>query len=100
MPLWNLSDRFYFFQKRCVVKAIRYENRAELFVFNGNKRPIRYEFQNGVKANRYNGNIVLDLLDFYWINLYEGGCSTVLHCIVLWQASYNFCKIKFSYFIF
>ena len=39
------------------LKAIRYENRAELFVLKGNKRPIRYEFQNGVKPNRYNGNI-------------------------------------------
>ena len=49
MPLWNLSQRFYInavvkpipkilyhFQKRCVVKAIRYENRAKLFVLNGN----------------------------------------------------------------
>ena len=40
------------------MKAIRYKNRAELFVLNGNKRPIRYEFHNGVKPNWYNGNIV------------------------------------------
>ena len=40
------------------MKAIRYKNRAELFVLNGNKRPIRYEFHNGVKPNRYNGNVV------------------------------------------
>ena len=40
------------------MKAIRYKNRAELFVLNGNKRPIRYEFHNGVKPNRYNGNMV------------------------------------------
>ena len=46
---------------RCVVKTIRYENRAELSVLNGNKRPIYpYEFHNGVKPNRYNGNMVLD----------------------------------------
>ena len=32
------------------MKAILYKNRAELFVLNGNKRPIRYEFQNGVKV--------------------------------------------------
>ena len=48
----------YHFQKRCVVKTIRYENRAELFVFNGNKRPIRYKFHYGVKPNRYSGNMV------------------------------------------
>ena len=45
--------------KRCVVKDVRYKNRAELFILNGNKRPIRYEFHNGVKSNRYNGNMVL-----------------------------------------
>ena len=44
-------------------KSLRYEsyrhkNRAELFALNGSKRPIRYEFQNGVKPNRYKGNIV------------------------------------------
>ena len=27
----------YHFQKRCVVKAIRYENRSEFFVLYGNK---------------------------------------------------------------
>ena len=41
------------------MKAIRYENRAELFVLNGNKKSIRYEFHNVVKANQYNGNMVL-----------------------------------------
>ena len=41
------------------MKAIRYENRAELFVLNGNKEHIRYEFHNGVKPNQYNGNMVL-----------------------------------------
>ena len=41
------------------MKAIRYENRAELFVLNGNKEPIRYEFHNGVKPNQYNGSMVL-----------------------------------------
>ena len=40
------------------MKAIRYKSRAELFVLNGNKRPIRYEFHNGVKPNWYNGNMV------------------------------------------
>ena len=55
-PTWWI---LYHFQKRCVVKAIRYKNRAELFVLNGNKRPIRYELHNGVKSNRYNGNMVL-----------------------------------------
>ena len=49
----------YHFQKRCLVKAIRYENRVELFVLNGNKRPIQYEFHNGMKPNQYNGNMVL-----------------------------------------
>ena len=41
------------------MKAIQYENRAELFVLNGNKRSIRYEFHNGAKPNPYNGNMVL-----------------------------------------
>ena len=27
-------------------------------VLNGNKRPIRYEFYNGVKSKRFNGNMV------------------------------------------
>ena len=40
------------------MKAIRYKNHTELFVLNGNKKPIRYEFYNGVKLNRYNGNMV------------------------------------------
>ena len=54
METWYL----YHFQKRCVVKAIRYENRTELFALNGNKRLIRYEFRNGVKPIRHNGNMV------------------------------------------
>ena len=41
------------------MKAIRYENRAELFVLDGNARPIRYEKHNVVKPNRSNGNMVL-----------------------------------------
>ena len=40
------------------MKAIQYKNRAELFVLNGNKRPIRYEFHNGVTPNRFNGDMV------------------------------------------
>ena len=48
----------YHFQKRRIVKAIQYKNCAELFVLNGNKRPIRYEFHNSVKPNRHNGNMV------------------------------------------
>ena len=40
------------------MKPIRYENRAELFVLDGDTRPIRYEKHNGVKLNRYNGNMV------------------------------------------
>ena len=40
------------------MKAIRYENCAELFAVNGNKGPIQYKFHNGVKPNRYNGNMV------------------------------------------
>ena len=40
------------------MKAIPYKNRAELFVLNGNMRPIGYEFHNGVKPNRYNENMV------------------------------------------
>ena len=55
----SIRQILYHFQKRCVVKAIRYENRAKLFVLNGNKRPMRYEFHNDVKSNQYNGNIVL-----------------------------------------
>ena len=47
----------YHFQKCYVVKATPYENRAELFILNGNNRPIRYEFHDGVKSNRYNGNM-------------------------------------------
>ena len=54
--IWQI---LYHFQKPCVVKTIRYKNCAELFVFNGNKRPIGYELHNGVKPNRYNGNRVL-----------------------------------------
>ena len=61
----------YHFQKRCVVKAIQYENRAESFVLNGSKRPIRYESHNGVKLNWYNGNMVLKKIffvqkSFFW----------------------------------
>ena len=40
------------------MKPIRYENRAELFVLDGNVGPMRYEKHNGVKPNRYNGNMV------------------------------------------
>ena len=40
------------------MKAIRYKYHPELFVLNGSKRPIRYKFQNGVKPNWYNGNMV------------------------------------------
>ena len=47
----------YHFQKRFVVKVIQYKNRVKLFVLNGNKRTIRYEAHNGLKPNRYNGNI-------------------------------------------
>ena len=41
------------------MKAIWYENRAELFVLNGSKWSIPYEFHNGVKPNWYNGNMVI-----------------------------------------
>ena len=41
------------------MKAIRYKNRDELFVLNGNKRPIRYEFHSGVKPNLFNGNMLI-----------------------------------------
>ena len=54
-PIRQIS---YHFQKRCLVKAIRHENRAELSALNGNKMPIRYEFHNGVKPIQYNGNMV------------------------------------------
>ena len=40
------------------MKPLRYENRAELFVLDGKARTIRYEKHNGVKPNRYNGNMV------------------------------------------
>ena len=50
---------FISFSKSLRLKAVRYKNRAELFVLNGNKRPIRYEFQNDVKSKQYNGNIVI-----------------------------------------
>ena len=43
------------------MKAIRYKNRDELFVLNGNKRTIRYEFHNGMKPNRDNGNMVIKI---------------------------------------
>ena len=43
-----------------VGKPIQYKNRTELFVLNGNKKPIRYEFHNGVKSNRYNANMIAD----------------------------------------
>lgn len=33
----------YHFQKLCVVKPIRYENRVELFVLDGDKKHIRNE---------------------------------------------------------
>ena len=44
------------------MKAIRCKNRADLFVLNGNKKPIQYEYYkpyNGVKPNRYNGFILV-----------------------------------------
>ena len=45
-PIRQIS---YHFQKCCVVKRIRYENRAELLVSDGNAKPIPYEKHNGVK---------------------------------------------------
>ena len=42
------------------MKPIRYKNRAELFVLDGNARPIRYENHNVVKPIRYNGNMVYE----------------------------------------
>ena len=33
-----------------VSKPIRYKNRAELFVLDVNRRPIRYAFHNGTKT--------------------------------------------------
>ena len=33
------------------------------YLFNGNKKPIRYEFHNGIKPNRYNGNMALQNID-------------------------------------
>ena len=39
-------------------QSYRCKNRVELLVLNGNKRPIRFEFHNGVKPTRNNGNIV------------------------------------------
>ena len=52
MKTWYLHH----LQKSCVLKAIWYENRAKLYLLNGNKRPIRYESHNGVKPSRYNLN--------------------------------------------
>ena len=49
-PIWYI---LYQFQKHCVVKAIRYEISAELFILNGNKRSIRYEFHNSIEPNRH-----------------------------------------------
>ena len=40
----------YHFQHRSVSKPIRYKNRAELFVLDVNRRPIRYAFHNGTKT--------------------------------------------------
>ena len=49
----------YHFQKLCVVKPIRYESRAELFVSDGNAWPIHNEKHNGMKPSRYDENMVL-----------------------------------------
>ena len=49
----------YHFQKLCNVKPIRYENCVELFVLDGNTRPIHNEKHKGLKRIRYNGNMVL-----------------------------------------
>ena len=40
-----------------MVKPIRYKDRAELFILDGNARPIGYGKHNGVIPNRYNGNM-------------------------------------------
>ena len=56
--LRSISQISYHFQKHCFVKAIQNKYRAELFVLNGRKKPIRYEFHNGVKRCRHNGNMV------------------------------------------
>ena len=48
------------------MKAIQCENRAELFVLNGNKRTIRYEFHNDAKHSQYHGNIVQDMGYFFY----------------------------------
>ena len=61
----------YHFQKRCIVEAIRYENRAEMFVLNGNKRPILYDFHYGVKPSWYNGNLVNTMFPLYRIGFYN-----------------------------
>ena len=50
---------FISFLKVLCCEAIQYKNRAELFVVNRSKSPIRYKFHNSVKPKAYNENMVL-----------------------------------------
>ena len=43
---------FISLSKALRLKAIRYKNRAKLFVLNGNKKPIQYEFHSRVSKTR------------------------------------------------
>ena len=48
-----IQQTLYHIQRRCVVKPIRYEIRAELFNSDGNARPLRNKRHNAVKPKRY-----------------------------------------------
>ena len=50
---------FISFLKVLCCEAIQYKNRAELFVVNRSKSPIRYKFHNSVKPKVYNENMLL-----------------------------------------
>ena len=56
--VFSCRCRFYATFKSVALWKLSDKNRAKLFVLNGNKRLIRYEFHNVVKPNRCNGNMV------------------------------------------
>ena len=51
------TDRFYITFKCVVLWKLLDIKITRNHSLNGNKRPIRYEFHNGVKPNRYNRNM-------------------------------------------
>ena len=48
-PIQNILYIFY----STALKAIQYENLPKLFILNGNKRPIRYEFLKSMKPRHW-----------------------------------------------